>query len=148
MWKAKSKKDQALEGKPNPEGNPKRETLSSLGETKTLEAKAHPTIAQVLAEDNHDIGEWKLSQHEIAAEKDLSKMSDAEMPDRYKLPLVELSTAIKAGAARRSKSIVQILMDIMKETRTELFVTKAKFTKRLNLDYDTSWNLKRTLNNQ
>jgi hypothetical protein len=147
-WSAKKKNDIKLENSPHPEAKAS-EPKESLGEPRRVVEVAPPgSIAQALAEDEDDIGEWKLSHQERNAQGDLKQMTDLEMPEKYKLPLIELSTAIKLGAEKRSKSIVTILMSILEETRNELYKMKSDATKKLDLDYATSWNLKKTLNAQ
>lgn len=68
------------------------------------------------------------------------------MPDRYKLPLVELSTSIEMGSEKKSRSIVKILMDVLTITRNDLAKIKSDHTARLDMDYDTSWSMKANLN--
>ena len=59
MWAAKKKQDIPKEGKPNPEGAPKKAGLETLGETRVVTEKPQPTtLAQVLAEDDEQDGDW------------------------------------------------------------------------------------------
>jgi hypothetical protein len=57
------------------------------------------------------------------------------------MPLVQLALAVKEGATKRSKSIVQILMDVMAITRHEQAEDKRKHNESLEKDYSASWRL-------
>jgi hypothetical protein len=152
-WAAKKAKDQDLENNPEPEQIPGLEDDSAetdeLGDdAEPDKPKAKETLAQVMADDDPDAGDWKLSSKEKRAHKKLATLASTEMPDKYKLPLVELSESIQMGSERRSRSIVEILMDVLRVTKEDLAKIKTDHTIRLNTDYDTSWDLKDTLNSQ
>merc|ERR1712072_364441 len=142
------------ENSPDPEGGVlytqpgDNETMLGDGTDDGNHEKHTETLAEVVAEEDDDIGKWKLTHREKHAQSALSKLADAEMPDRYKLPLVELAESIKLGSEKRSRSIVQILMDVLTITRNDLAKIKSDHTARLEMDYDTSWNLKDTHNAQ
>jgi len=149
-WTAKKKNDLALENNPNPED---KETYdqpganATLGDNMDVDQK-HESLAEVVADEDDDEGTWKLSSKEQHAQNALEKLGDEEMPDRYKLPLVELATSIKMGSEKKSRSIVEILMDVLTVTKNDLSTIKSDQTARLNMDYDTSWNMKATMNAQ
>jgi hypothetical protein len=74
--------------------------------------------------------------------------NDRSLAEKYALPLNELALSIKAGDTKRSKSIVEILLEVLQETRNEQAADKAQHTANLNSYYAQSWDLKGILNRE
>jgi hypothetical protein len=154
IWEATKKKDIAKENRPNPEGLPTDDGNSTLlGDSNDPDRpkpkpKKIPSLAQVEADDSDDVGKWKLTATEKQSHVALAKLAEKQMPQKYQLPLVELAEAIGEGAAKKSKSIVEILIDVMVITKQDLAKLKSDHTERLENDYDASWKYKETLNSQ
>jgi hypothetical protein len=173
IWDATVENDKALENSPNPEGGeifeqmggddyenqtdttadmpsptPAPQLGASMDDTEEGKDKHEMTLAEVIAEEDDDIGQWKLTKKEQHAQASLSKLAESEMPDRYKLPMVELAESIKVGSMKRSRSIVGILMDVMHLTKTDLAKIKSDHTAALEADYASSWNTKGLLNTE
>lgn len=104
------------------------------------------SLAKVMAAD--DEKKFELSEHEGKVQKELEKMASKQMPDKYKMPLVELAVAIKEGQEKKSKNIVEILMDVIHITREEQANDKQKHTENLDSDFAQSWDYKTTMNNE
>jgi len=152
-WKKTMEEDIAKENSVDPENPTSLEnpTSPNTNSTPTLLGESdepkHLSLAKVLAaDDGEEDGTWKLTPSERKTQQTLAKLGEKDMPDRYKLPLVELAVAIGSGAPKRSKSIVAILMEVLAETRADLKTIKSDHTARLDNDYDASWQLKETLN--
>eukprot|EP00658_Telonema_sp_P-2_P001628 TRINITY_DN1060_c0_g2_i2.p1 TRINITY_DN1060_c0_g2~~TRINITY_DN1060_c0_g2_i2.p1 ORF type:complete len:1001 (+),score=229.81 TRINITY_DN1060_c0_g2_i2:61-3063(+) len=105
-------------------------------------------LAKVIGEDEDDDGKWKLSPEELKAQKALEAMGTKQMPDKYKMPLVELALAIKQGEEKKTKNIVEILMDVIHITREEQANDKQKHTDGLDSDYTQSWAYKKIMNDE
>ena len=60
----------------------------------------------------------------------------------------ELALSIKAGDTKRSKSIVEILLEVLNETRNEQASDKSQHTANLNSYYAQSWDLKSVLDQE
>merc|ERR1712054_78879 len=104
-WMNRRKADIKLEGNPCPEGGcpeladaPDKATnktaaleLSTegeLGDSSSVPTKHKKmSLAQVLAEEDGDVGKWKLTAKDQHTQKVLQQLSHKEMPDRYKMPL-------------------------------------------------------------
>merc|ERR1712159_241815 len=150
-WAKRRAKDIDLEGVLRPENPeaaaPANRTGTLLGEDGIVEAKTSApakkkeNLAQVLADEDEDVGKWTLSAKDQKTQKVLEHLAHKQMPDKYKMPLVQLALAIKEGATKRSKSIVQILMDVMAVTRHEQAEDKRKHNEGLEKDYVSSWRL-------
>merc|ERR1712070_1122745 len=111
--------------------------------------KGHQTnLARVISSDDDDKTEWKLSKSEIKAQQHLEKLGKKRLADKYKIPLVELAVAIKEGQEKKSKNIVEILMDVIHITREEQANDKQKHTENLNSDFKQSWEYKTIMNNE
>ena len=58
------------------------------------------SLAKVIAEDDDvekGASAWKLNDKESQTQKSLEKMGNERLPEKYKIPLVELAVAIKEG---------------------------------------------------
>jgi hypothetical protein len=161
-WQKQMEEDIDKEGKPDPEGN--GGGMTSLTPEPTLSPTTRPTrktreytesLREAADEDDDiellqtDDDQTALSQDEQRAVRELTTMAnDRSLAEKYALPLNELALSIKAGATKRSKSIVEILLEVLKETRNEQAADKATHTANLNSYYAQSWDLKGILNRE
>jgi len=109
------------------------------------------SLAKVIAEDDDvekGASAWKLNDKESQTQKSLEKMGNERLPEKYKIPLVELAVAIKEGNEKKSKNIVEILMDVIHITREEQANDKQKHTENLDSDFEQSWSYKTIMNNE
>merc|ERR1711865_1087156 len=142
-WKRQMELDIEKEGIPDPEGN-----LSADDSTTTNQAADEANDVELLQMDDND-DTTALSQDEQQAVRELTKMaSDRALPEKYALPLNELALSLKSGDAKRSKSIVEILLEVLNETRNEQAADKATHNANLNSYYTQSWDLKGVLNQE
>jgi len=157
-WKKQMDIDIEKEGKPDPEGN----GAGIDGHIKNAAPMPAPAVAEdslenyrtelELVELGEDGGQQALSQDESMAVQELQKMAnDKTLAEKYALPINELALSLKdtsVEAAKRSKSIVEILLEVLKETRQEQADDKAQHTDNLNSYYKQSWDLKDILNRE
>jgi len=157
-WIKQMDLDIAKEGKPDPEGNGggMDEHITNAAPI-PAPAPAPDSLENYrteleLVELNEDGGQQALSQDETAAVQELEKMAnDHTLAEKYALPINELALSLKdtsVAAAKRSKSIVEILLEVLKETRQEQADDKAQHTDNLNSYYKQSWDLKDVLNRE
>eukprot|EP00658_Telonema_sp_P-2_P076828 TRINITY_DN680_c0_g3_i4.p1 TRINITY_DN680_c0_g3~~TRINITY_DN680_c0_g3_i4.p1 ORF type:complete len:986 (+),score=282.82 TRINITY_DN680_c0_g3_i4:31-2958(+) len=148
-WEKQVKDDYDKEGKPNPEsdgGGISENIENAKGDDEAPAVAAGQSAVQLL---QIGLGSSALSEEEQAAVKELSKMAnDRALPEKYALPINELALALKAGAMKRSKSIVEILLHVLKETRQEQADDKATHGANLHSYYVQSWDLKSILNRE
>merc|ERR1711865_41178 len=142
-WKKQMELDIEKEGIPDPEGN-----LSADDSTTTNQAADEANDVELLQMDDND-DTTALSQDEQQAVRELTtRASDRELPEKYALPLNELALSLKSGDAKRSKSIVENLLEVLNETRNEQAADKATHNANLNSCYTQSWDLKGVLNQE
>merc|ERR1711959_121202 len=112
-------------------------------ETTRLREAANSGLVTLLSEEEEDLSathQTALSAAEAQACRELTLMTtSAKLPHRYAMPLNELALSIKAGDTRRSKSIVEILLSVLKETRQEQAADKAKHQAELDKFFKQSW---------
>jgi len=143
--------DRKLEGKPDPEGLLKgadaapakttatRKATMEQHEVRSLREADRSSMVTMLSEEEEDTS-TSLSATEEQACKDLAIMTHkAGLPRKYAAPLNELTLSLKAGETKRSKSIVTILLEVLKETREEQNHEKTLHTSNLNEMYRQSW---------
>jgi hypothetical protein len=163
-WAKQMDLDIAKEGHEDPEGNKggiSQHTADAAPLPAPAPAPAEKTreytdsLREAANEDDDlelletDEDETALSQDEQQAVRELTTMAqDHTLAEKYALPLNELALSIKAGATKRSKSIVEILLEVLKETRNEQANDKAQHTANLNSYYAQSWDLKGILNRE
>jgi hypothetical protein len=100
----------------------------------------HLTLAQAIAMDEND--SFDLGEDDKMVLGKVMKLSNtAGIPQNAQLVLAQLGSAIQEGAGARSKSIVEILMDVLSATRQELFAIKEEHLVQLNEFYVTAWGL-------
>eukprot|EP00656_Telonema_subtile_P016798 TRINITY_DN188_c0_g1_i6.p1 TRINITY_DN188_c0_g1~~TRINITY_DN188_c0_g1_i6.p1 ORF type:complete len:968 (+),score=330.56 TRINITY_DN188_c0_g1_i6:141-3044(+) len=148
QWKKQMEADYELEGKENPEMDGGGITSHEANAAPIPAPAPAPALSEAVA--FVELGEdAKLSQDEQSAVSELTKMAnDRTLAEKYALPINELALSLKAGATKRSKSIVQILLEVLKETRQEQANDKAQHTANLNSYYKQSWDLKEILNRE
>merc|ERR1712093_303424 len=105
------------------------------------------SLARVISEDDEE-STFKMTDHESKVQQQLEKMAHELTPPKFKMPLVELAVALKEGQEKKSKNIVEILMDVIHITRDEQANDKQKHTENLDRDFKQSWDYKTTLNNE
>eukprot|EP00656_Telonema_subtile_P016801 TRINITY_DN188_c0_g2_i1.p1 TRINITY_DN188_c0_g2~~TRINITY_DN188_c0_g2_i1.p1 ORF type:complete len:1004 (+),score=330.41 TRINITY_DN188_c0_g2_i1:193-3204(+) len=128
------------------EAKPEKKLLMEDDEVPRL--PGHETnLAKVIGQDDVK-SSWKLDAHESVAQKKLEAMGSKRIPDKYKIPLVELALAIKQGQEAKTKNIVEILMDVIHITREEQANDKTKHTETLDSDFDQSWAYKTIMNTE
>jgi len=139
-WKKQEEKDIKLEGKPNPEG--------LIKAPKAAAPAKKPATVELLEEEEEDEN-TALNTSEMAAYRELTLLTKtAKLPSKYSLPLSELALSLKAGDTARSKSIVEILLQVLKETREEQAEDKRKHTENLNSYYKQSLDQMKILNEE
>merc|ERR1711865_679546 len=139
--------DTAEETKP---AGKKEEVLMESDEVPRL-AGHEKSLAKVIAEDDDvekGAAAWKLSDKEQDTQKHLEQMGKQRLASKYKIPIVELAVAIKEGNEKKSKNIVEILMDVIHITREEQANDKQKHTENLDSDFEQSWSYKTIMNNE
>lgn len=169
-WKKQEEKDVKLEGKDDPEGlikNPTapaeegqkkeeaktpakpKQAKSERQETARLREAADDAVVSLLSEEEGGgsaTHQNALSSSEAQTCRELTLLTnDAKLQRRYALPLNELTLSLKAGDTKRSKSIVEILLSVLKETREEQATDKAKHQINLDKYFKQSWELMKIL---
>jgi hypothetical protein len=82
---------------------------------------------------------YSLSEDEQRATDELEALGkNANLQDHYTRPLIELGEAIKSGNTRRSRSIVEILLEILAEIRAEIALAKKEFQIYMDEKFDIS----------
>jgi len=103
-------------------------------------------VSLLCEEEGGSARQAALSSSEAATCRELSVLTNsAKLEHRYALPLNELEVSLKAGDTKRSKSIVEILLSVLKETREEQAVDKAKHQINLDKYFKQSWELMKIL---
>merc|ERR1719506_686669 len=73
----------------------------------------------------------------------------SHLPQRYAVPLAELAEATGEGvSAKKRKNIVQIIIQVIDETRLEQATAKSTHQDKLDAWYDESWVKKQSLDDQ
>jgi hypothetical protein len=165
-WTKQMDLDIEKEGKPDPEahGSGMADQIKNAAPISTTPAPAPAEDSLENYRDDAlellDIGDdddahgqqGMLSEDEASAVQELTKMAnDNTLPEKYALPINELALALKDTStmgAKRSKSIVEILLEVLKETRQEQADDKRQHTDNLNSYYTQSWDLKDILNRE
>jgi hypothetical protein len=98
----------------------------------------------LLSEDEH---QTSLTATEVQACKELTLLTKkSKLSRRYFAPLSALAESLKSGEGTgRSKTIVTILLEILKETREEQAMDKMKHKDVLESMYNQSWDLMKIL---
>jgi hypothetical protein len=106
------------------------------------EAADESDVVSLLSEEESGKAHAKvqaLTATEAEACKELVLLAKrADLPDQYSLPITELALSLKEGNMARSKSIVEILLEVLKETREEQAAAKMEHTNMLNKNYAES----------
>merc|ERR1712139_568751 len=71
-----------------------------------------------------------------------------EIKARYTLPITELAIALGEGETKKSKNIVEILLDVKGITEDEQRRDKEGYIQALDNFYKRTWELKNLLNNE
>jgi hypothetical protein len=95
-----------------------------------------------LGEDNH------VQADARADIINLNKLARTKLPARYAVPLEELVLATKTGGKKKKKNIVQIIIQVLEETKLEQAVAKSTHQDKLDAWYDESWVKKGALDDQ
>jgi hypothetical protein len=90
---------------------------------------------------------------EVDAQADVAHLHKialkTQLPSRYAVPLEELVLATKAGVgAKKRKNIVQIIIQVIDETRMQQAEAKSNHQDKLDGWYDESWVKKGALDNE
>jgi len=102
-----------------------RKAADKLGETTGIDLGESATV---------------LSTAEQQAYRELElKINDADLPARYAAPLNELAITVKTGVRVGRKSILEVLLEVLQEIRTEQATAKAEHTLRLDQWYEQIW---------
>jgi hypothetical protein len=133
MWNAQMTKDEEKVGVDDPEGligpvvTPEEEDDNA---TQALLTDSVELLEDSEGSDNqaHD-ALATMSKEELTAFHQLTTLTqNANLRERYAMPLVELGETIKRGTyKKRSKSIVTILLEVLNEIREEIATAKATF---------------------
>ena len=161
-WQKQIEKDMELEGNPDPEGNkggmsaqeeaaadtptpaptePAEKMLQHKAEDSLRKAAsdAATVLIQIDADEEHHTG---LSSQEKLSIQALKKLAGTKgLARKYSVPLVELAESLKQGETKRSKSIVQILIEVLNETRNAQAADKASHNANLLEYYKQSWDM-------
>jgi len=163
-WDKQMEKDIALEGNPDPEGNKggmsaheeaaegtptpaptdsAEKVLQKQDENSLRRAAADATteLIQLQDEDEHD-HQASLSAQQKLAITALEKLAGTRgLARKFSVPLTELAESLKENIPKRSKSIVQILIEVLNETRQAQANDKATHNANLMQYYDQSWDM-------
>jgi hypothetical protein len=136
-WTNRLNRDKAKEGKIDPEGL----FHDHFGGSNSTQDLLEDTM---LGEDTS-----ALSLHEEAAYHELVlHIRKAELSQKYAVPLNQLAIDLKSGQRAGRKSILQVLLGVLKEVRDEQATAKAEHTKRLDEWYAQIWALMKMLKDQ
>eukprot|EP00658_Telonema_sp_P-2_P076827 TRINITY_DN680_c0_g3_i2.p1 TRINITY_DN680_c0_g3~~TRINITY_DN680_c0_g3_i2.p1 ORF type:complete len:971 (+),score=254.93 TRINITY_DN680_c0_g3_i2:31-2913(+) len=137
-WDREMELDYDKHGVPNPEadGNGISGHIQDAAPLSLIELQEHHEQATLTADEQ-------------LAVADLATLAgDKELSDKYATPLNQLVMSLRSGAARRAKSIVEILLQVLKETRDEQANDKSQHTRDLHSFYQQIWELKELMNRE
>jgi len=142
-WAAREETDEALEGNPNPENLPMHNggvrgpAKKEMSNTEVELAEDDEVPVPVTAEDQPGLADLKaLATH----------ASREQLDSRYALPITELALAVGAGKTRKTKSIVQILLDVRDITIDEQKKDKEDLVAQLDSFYARAWDMRGSMN--
>jgi hypothetical protein len=156
QWKATMEKDAAKVGKNDPEGlikNPVTPEEEDDESTNSTEQSASVRMARkqftkrlnsvelldIDSEAQESERQTEFTASESKAFKELEVLTKTPgLNHHYMVPLNELSISLKSGDQKRSKSIVEILLQVLNEIREEVAVAKADFQIKMDEYYKKS----------
>jgi len=146
-WAEMFEKDEALENSQNPENIPMH-TVVKRGNAENNEKEAHniDPDSELMEDESVDMAVSEEEKPELDMLKELAQTK--EINSRYTLPITELAIALGEGKTGKSKSIIQILLDVKGLTETEQRQDKLDHVGTLEDFYTRGWELKTLLNNE
>jgi len=144
-WATLFTSDETLEGNENPENLPTHTVLKRGNKDNNEELRESKDEGELMLMEDDSVVE-ALSDSEKPALEKLKRLAMSGVDSRYTLPLTELGMALAAGETKKSKNIVEILLDVKGITEDEQLADKLDFVTMMDEYYTRTWDLKKLLN--
>lgn len=150
-WKKIFRKDEELEGDPNPEGLPLPPEAGQemKGQTGLVdETEDAPTLKEAVSDGEEEedmLADRPLGEDEEIEVETLKKLTKGVNNAKYTAPLDSLVVALQEGETKKAMNLVQVLLDVMKAIHDEQMADKKALEDSLNHFYMQAWMLQAQL---